>query len=38
MQFPEVDAAAWYTLDLAREKISKGQAPFLERLAGLLGY
>jgi len=36
-EFPEVDRAAWFTLDEAREKILKGQAPFLhdlERIAG----
>jgi predicted NUDIX family NTP pyrophosphohydrolase len=35
--FPEVDKAAWFTLDEAREKILKGQLPLLdevERLAG----
>ena len=34
--FPEVDGAAWFPLDLAAEKILKGQKPFLDRLAGLL--
>lgn len=31
-EFPEVDRAAWLTLDAAREKIVKGQLPFLEEL------
>jgi len=31
-QFPEVDRAAWFTLEAAREKIIKGQAGFLEEL------
>lgn len=31
-EFPEVDRAAWFTLEAAREKIIKGQAPFLEEL------
>ena len=35
--FPEVDRAAWFTLDAAREKIIKGQAGFLEELQQKLG-
>ena len=35
--FPEVDRAAWFDLQTAREKIHKGQAAFLDRLAGRLG-
>jgi len=35
--FPEVDRAAWFDLQTAREKIHKGQAAFLDRLAGQLG-
>jgi predicted NUDIX family NTP pyrophosphohydrolase len=35
--FPEVDRAAWFGLPEARRKILPGQAPFLDRLAGLLG-
>ena len=31
--FPEVDRAAWFGLDEARRRISKGQATFLDRLA-----
>ncbi|MFB9740656.1 NUDIX domain-containing protein [Pseudonocardia sulfidoxydans] len=31
-EFPEIDRAAWFTLDEAREKIVKGQAVFLDRL------
>ncbi len=30
--FPEVDRAAWFTLDEAREKILPGQRPFIDRL------
>lgn len=30
--FPEVDRAAWFSIDEAREKILKGQLAFLERL------
>jgi predicted NUDIX family NTP pyrophosphohydrolase len=31
--FPEIDRAEWFSLDAARNKIIKGQIPFLERLA-----
>ena len=31
-EFPEIDRAGWFGLDAAREKILKGQAPFLDRL------
>ncbi len=31
--FPEIDRAAWFTLDEAAEKIIGGQRAFLERLA-----
>ncbi len=31
-EFPEVDRAAWFSIDEARLKILKGQAPFLDRL------
>jgi predicted NUDIX family NTP pyrophosphohydrolase len=30
--FPEVDRADWFTLDVARLKLVKGQIPFLDRL------
>jgi predicted NUDIX family NTP pyrophosphohydrolase len=36
-EFPEVDRAEWFTLSVAREKLLKGQLPFLERLAEKLG-
>jgi predicted NUDIX family NTP pyrophosphohydrolase len=35
-EFPEVDRAAWFSIDEARVKILKGQAPFLDRLLALL--
>ena len=35
-EFPEIDRAAWYSIDQARMKILKGQAPFLDRLLALL--
>lgn len=31
--FPEIDRAAWFDLDAARQKIVKSQQPFLDRLA-----
>jgi predicted NUDIX family NTP pyrophosphohydrolase len=34
-EFPEIDRVGWFDLDHAREKIVKGQLPFLDRLAGL---
>jgi len=30
--FPEVDRAAWFGIDLARQKLLPGQAPFLDAL------
>ena len=35
-EFPEVDKAAWWTVDAARTKLHKGQAPILEALAEVL--
>lgn len=31
-EFPEVDRAEWFSPDLAKEKILKGQRPFIEEL------
>lgn len=36
-QFPEVDRAAWFRLDVAISKLVKGQRVFIERLAERLG-
>ena len=36
-EFPEVDRAAWFTLDEARGKILKSQAPFLDDLERIAG-
>jgi predicted NUDIX family NTP pyrophosphohydrolase len=36
IEIPEVDRAAWFSLDAARERILKSQQPFLDRLAHLL--
>jgi predicted NUDIX family NTP pyrophosphohydrolase len=33
--FPEVDRAAWFSLDVAREKINAGQRELLDRLVAL---
>ena len=35
-EFPEVDRAGWFSIEEARHKIIKGQAPFLERLLALI--
>jgi predicted NUDIX family NTP pyrophosphohydrolase len=37
MQFPEVDRAGWFSLDEARRKILKGQAPIIDALLQQLG-
>jgi predicted NUDIX family NTP pyrophosphohydrolase len=34
--FPEIDRAAWFPLEVAREKISKGQVGFLDELQSRL--
>jgi predicted NUDIX family NTP pyrophosphohydrolase len=36
-RFPEVDRAAWFSVEQAREKILPGQREFIARLVGLLG-
>ena len=35
-EFPEVDKAAWWTIDEARTKLHKGQAPILDALLAAL--
>ena len=35
--FPEVDKAAWFTIEESRTKIQSGQAPFIDRLLEALG-
>ena len=35
-QFPEVDRAAWFSIDEALEKIHRGQTPILAALKGLV--
>jgi predicted NUDIX family NTP pyrophosphohydrolase len=36
--FPEVDRAAWFVIAEAREKIIRGQAPFLDQLIEVLDH
>jgi predicted NUDIX family NTP pyrophosphohydrolase len=35
-EFPEVDRAAWFTIEAARYKLMKGQMPFLDQLQDVL--
>ena len=35
-EFPEVDKAAWWTVDAARTRLHKGQAPILDALLAVL--
>ena len=35
-EFPEIDRAAWCTVDVAREKLVAGQVPLLDRLLARL--
>lgn len=35
-QFPEIDRAGWFTLDVAQTRIVKGQLPLLQKLADAL--
>ena len=34
--FPEIDKAAWFTLEVAKQKINKGQISLLDQLSELL--
>ena len=36
-EFPEVDRAGWFPLEVARQKIIRGQAPFLDQLVERVG-
>jgi predicted NUDIX family NTP pyrophosphohydrolase len=36
-EFPEVDAAGWFSIDEARRKLNHGQLPFLDRLSDVVG-
>jgi predicted NUDIX family NTP pyrophosphohydrolase len=35
-EFPEVDRAEWFTIDMAKKKLLKGQVGFIEELCKLL--
>ena len=35
-EFPELDRVAWFSPDVARDRLLKGQRPFLDRLLSLL--
>ncbi len=37
-EFPEVDKAGWFDIELAKKKIRKGQIGFLDKLTGILNY
>lgn len=37
-EFPEADRGDWFTLSTAKQKIVKGQIPFLDELAEKLGF
>lgn len=37
-EFPEVDRAGWFPVKTAREKILKGQLPFIDELCSLLSH
>jgi predicted NUDIX family NTP pyrophosphohydrolase len=36
-EFPEVDRAEWFPVDIAREKLTKGQVSLLDQLTALVG-
>jgi len=35
-EFPEIDRASWFGIDLAKKKIQKGQAGFIDRLLEII--
>ncbi|MEX2261921.1 MAG: NUDIX domain-containing protein [Bryobacteraceae bacterium] len=37
-EFPEIDRGEWFSIEVARTKILKGQMGFLDELASKLGY
>ncbi len=37
-EFPEVDRAEWFGVNMARNKILKGQVGFIDKLCTILGY
>ncbi|HWB65576.1 MAG TPA: NUDIX domain-containing protein [Mycobacteriales bacterium] len=36
VEFPEVDGAEWCSVEIARDRLTKGQRPFLDRLVEML--
>jgi predicted NUDIX family NTP pyrophosphohydrolase len=36
-EFPEVDRAQWFPIDIAKEKINKGQTDLLDQLPAIMG-
>ncbi|NIM14358.1 MAG: NUDIX domain-containing protein [Candidatus Aminicenantes bacterium] len=38
MEFPEIDRAEWFGINLAKKKILKGQVGFIEELCNILTY
>lgn len=37
-EYPEVDKAGWFDIELAKKKIRKGQIGFIDKLMGILNY
>ena len=37
-EFPEIDRAEWFSVEIAREKILKGHVGFIDELCSTLGY
>jgi len=37
-EFPEIDRAAWFSVDDAKKKLSKGQTGFIDELCNILNY
>jgi predicted NUDIX family NTP pyrophosphohydrolase len=35
--FPEIDRAAWFAPDVAKDKLVRGQRPFIDRLLDVIG-
>ncbi len=36
-EFPEIDRAEWFTIEVAKQKILKGQVGFIDQLVNILG-
>jgi len=36
--FPEIDKAGWFTVEVARVELVRGQRAFLDRLQQMLGH